>query len=447
MSLETPIKIREFQRKLYTQAKQEPTYRFYLLYDKICREDILAHAYELAKANGGAPGVDGQSFRGIETQGREAWLAELRQELIQNRYRPQAVRRVMIPKPNGGERPLGIPTLRDRVVLTDTDARRNQSERWCPSVVQTAAKRVVEPILEADLEPNAYGYRPKRGAQGAVKKVHELLCDGYTDVVDADLSKYFDTIPHAELMQCVARRIVDRRVLHLIKMWLTVAVAEGDEKGNWRHTGSQGKGTPQGGVISPLLANLYMNRFLKYWRRQGKGKQWRAHIVAYADDFVILSRGHAEQAREWTQRVMSRIGLTLNEQKTSIRDARREEFDFLGYPFGIRYWVRDGRPYLAARPSKKSIQRLTATIYALLKPREKGSWQEVCDHLNARLRGWRQYFSYGTVARAYQIVNRYVERRVRNFLRQRHHHATRGTRRFPSESIFGEVGVLRLARR
>lgn len=232
MSLETPFKIREFQRKLYTKAKQEPSYRFYMLYDKIYREDILAHAYELAKANGGAPGVDSQSFPEIETQGRESWLAELRQELIQESYRPQAVRRVMIPKPNGGERPLGIPTIRDRVV-------------------QTAAKLVLEPIFEADLEPNAYGYRPKRGAQEAVKKVHELLCDGYTDVVDADLSKYFDTIPHAELMQCVARRIVDGRVLHLIKMWLTVAVAERDEQGNWRHRGSTGKGTPQGTDDSP----------------------------------------------------------------------------------------------------------------------------------------------------------------------------------------------------
>jgi len=427
MSLETPLKIREFQRKLYTKAKQEPSYRFYLLYDKIYREDILAHAYELVKANNGAPGVDSQSFPGIESQGRESWLAELRQELIQESYQPQAVRRVMIPKPNGGERPLGIPTIRDRVV-------------------QTAAKLVLEPIFEADLEPNAYGYRPKRGAQEAVKKVHELLCDGYTDVVDADLSKYFDTIPHAELMQCVARRIVDSRVLHLIKMWLTVAVAERDEKGNWKHRGSTGKGTPQGGVISPLLANLYMNRFLKYWRLQEKGKQWRAYIVAYADDFVILSCGHAEQAREWTERVMRRIGLTLNEQKTSIRDARREEFDFLGYTFGTRHSVRSGKLYMAARPSKKSIQRLTTKVYDLLKPREKGSWSEVCARLNAQLRGWRQYFSYGTLARSYHIVNRYVERRVRNFLRQRHRHSTCGTRRFPSEFIFGEHGVIRLAR-
>ena len=427
MSMETPIKIREFQRKLYIKAKQEPTYRFYMLYDKIHREDVLAQAYELAKANGGAPGVDGQSFQGIETQGRESWLAELRQELIQESYRPQAVRRVMIPKPNGGERPLGIPTIRDRVA-------------------QTAVKLILEPIFEADLEPSAYGYRPKRGAQEAVRKVHQLLCDGYTDVVDADLSKYFDTIPHAGLMKCVARRIVDRRVLHLIKMWLTVAVAERDEKGNWRYTGSMGKGTPQGGVISPLLANLYMNRFLKYWRLEEKGKQWRAHIVAYADDFVILSRGYAEQAREWTGQVMSRIGLTLNEQKTSIRDARSEEFNFLGYTFGPRYCVWNGRPYLAARPSKRSIQRLTAGVYELLQPREKGAWPEVRERLNAKLRGWQNYFGYGTISRAYQIVNRYVEKRVRNFLRQRHHHSTRGTRRFSCESIFGEIGVYLSAR-
>lgn len=428
LSLVTPSKIREFQRKLYTKAKQEPSYRIYLLYDKIHREDILAHAYALVKANGGAPGVDGQSFREIETQGLESWLAQLRQELKDGTYQPQAVRRVMIPKPDGGERPLGIPTIRDRVA-------------------QTAAKLILEPIFEADLEPAAYGYRPKRGAQEAVKKVHELLRGGYTDVVDADLSKYFDTIPHAELMKCVARRIVDRKVLHLIKMWLTAAVAERDGKGKWRHTGSQGKGTPQGGVISPLLANLYMNRFLKYWRLQGKGEQWRAHIVAYADDFVILSRGHAREAREWTQKVMSGIGLTLNEQKTSIRDARREDFHFLGYAFGRRYSVWNAKPYLAARPSPKSIQRLTKKVHDMLQPREKGSWPEVRDRLNAQLRGWRQYFSYGTLARAYQIVNNYVERRVRNFLRQRHKHSTAGTRRFPSQKIFGELGVMCLRRR
>lgn len=432
VSLETPIQIREFQRKLYTKAKQEPDYRFYLLYDKVHRQDILAHAYALAKANGGAPGVDGESFAGIESSGRERWLAKLRQELIEGSYQPQAVRRVMIPKANGGQRALGIPTVRDRVV-------------------QTAAKLVVEPIFEADLEPNAYGYRPKRSAQDAVRKVHQYLRQGHTEVVDADLSKYFDTIPHAELMQCVARRIVDRRMLHLIQMWLTAPVMERNENRKWRNLGSNQRGTPQGGVISPLLANLYMNRFLKYWRQQGKGEELRAAIVTYADDFVILTRRSpgrkaVEAARGWTQQVMSRIGLTLNEQKTSIRDAWKENFDFLGYTFGLHYSRWGGKPYLAARPSKKSIQRLTRAVSERLQRREKRPWQEVRRDLNAVLQGWGNYFCYGTLARAYQIGNNHVERKVRRFLRQRHRHSTKGTRRFSSQEIFGSLGVQRLRR-
>ena len=247
MSLETPIQIRELQRKLYLKAKAEPNYRFYLLYDKIYREDMLAHGYALAKANRGAPGVDGQTFEQIETAGREEWLDGIRKDLRTKTYRPQPVRRVVIPKAGGGERPLGIPTIRDRVV-------------------QTAAKLVLEPIFEADLEPSAYGYRPKRSAQDAIRKVHKLLCKGYTDVVDADLSKYFDSIPHSELMQCVARRIVDRQVLRLIKMWLKAPVEERDGSGTRRLTGGKNStcGTPQGGIVSPMLANLYMNRFLKY---------------------------------------------------------------------------------------------------------------------------------------------------------------------------------------
>ena len=211
MSLETPDKIRTLQRKLYRKAKEEPDYHFYLLYDKIYREDVLYCAYELVKFNRGAGGVDGQTFAGIESQGLGKWLTEIREELRTKRYKPQPVRRVMIPKPGGGERPLGIPTLRDRVV-------------------QTAAQLVLEPIFEADLEPCAYGYRPKRSAQDAIRKVHELLCAGYTEVVDADLSKYFDTIPHRELMQSVARRIVDREVLRLLKAWLKAPVEERDEK-------------------------------------------------------------------------------------------------------------------------------------------------------------------------------------------------------------------------
>ena len=220
MSLATPGKIRELQIKLYRKAKNEPEYRFYILYDKIYREDILSNAYKLARANKGAPGVDGQSFEQIESAGLMEWLTGIRQELRDKTYQPQPVRRVMIPKPGGGERPLGIPTIRDRVV-------------------QTAAKLVLEPIFEADMEPGAYGYRPKRSAQDAIRKVHKLVCEGYTDVVDADLSKYFDTIPHCELMQCVAQRIVDRDVLRLIKMWLTAPVEEQDENGKRRLTGGK----------------------------------------------------------------------------------------------------------------------------------------------------------------------------------------------------------------
>lgn len=428
MSLTTPIKIREFQRKLYTKAKQEAGYRFYALYDKICRTDILEHAYELAKANGGAPGVDQQTFAGIEAAGRDEWLASLRKSLIEETYRPVPVRRVMIPKPNGGERPLGIPTIRDRVA-------------------QTAAKLVLEPIFEADLEPNAYGYRPKRSAQDAVQEVHRKLCDGYTDVVDADLSKYFDTIPHAELMQCVARRMVDRKVLHLIKMWLTTPVDEKDDQGNHRVRGSSGKGTPQGGVISPLLANVYMNRFLKYWRLQGKGEQFCAHIVSYADDFVILSCGHAAAAKEWAGTVLSRIGLTLNQEKTRICHARREEFDFLGYTFGPRYWWETGQTYLAARPSKKSLKRLKQKVRAALRPSNTAPWEDVCRPLNQILRGWQNYFSHGSVSQAYRAANAYVYDRVRHFLRRRNSKVmSRGTRLYSSEVVFGRLGVHSLRR-
>jgi RNA-directed DNA polymerase len=325
MSLETPLKIRMLQKKLYQKAKEEPNYRFYLLYDKMYREDLLAHAYALAKSNQGAPGVDGQSFRDIESQGLEEWLSGVREELRAKTYQPQAVRRVMIPKPGGGERPLGIPTIRDRVV-------------------QTAAKLLLEPIFEADFDPNAYGYRPKRSAREAIQKVHKLLCKGYTDVVDADLSKYFDSIPHSELVQCVARRIVDRDMLRLIKMWLKVPVQERDENGKPRVSGGKGStcGTPQGGNISPLLANLYMNRFLKYWRITGRGEIFRAQVVTYADDFVILSCGCATEALDWTRSVMTRIGLTLNEAKTSVKQARRERFDFLGYSFGPHRMRRMG---------------------------------------------------------------------------------------------------------
>jgi RNA-directed DNA polymerase len=427
MSLATPEKIRKLQKKLYLKAKQEPNFRFYQLYDKIWRPDILEHAYRLAKANQGAPGVDGETFEQIESQGLEKWLGGLQEELHSKTYRPQPVRRVMIPKPGGGERPLGIPTIRDRVA-------------------QSAAKLVLEPIFEADLDPEAYGYRPKRSAQDAIRRVRELLCKGHTDVVDADLSKYFDKIPHAELLQCVARRISERQVLRLIKMWLKVPVEERDKDGKRRMTGGKKSrcGTPQGGVVSPMLANLYMNRYLKYWRQCGKGDSFRAVIINYADDFVILSRGKAAEALEWTRGVMERIGLTLNETKTGLVNARTERFDFLGYAFGPHHSPKNGYRYLGASPSNKSVQRLKQKVGELLRPQNVGPWPEVRDRLNRMLVGWSNYFNYGTRKAAYRAVDNYVYERVRGFLRRRHKVSSRGTRRFSGERVYGKLGVTRL---
>jgi RNA-directed DNA polymerase len=429
MSLVTPEKIRTLQRKLYVKAKAEPAFRFYMLYDKIYREDILAHSYRLARANAGAPGVDGVSFAQIEEEGLEAWLVSLAEDLISKTYRPDPVRRVLIPKPDGGERPLGIPTIRDRVV-------------------QTAAKLVLEPIFEAGFEDNTYGYRPQRGAVDAVKKVHQHICQGYTDVVDADLSGYFDSIPHGDLIKSVARRVVDAQVLRLIKLWLKAPIEERDEDGTRRMHGGKGNtcGTPQGGVISPLLANIYMNRFLKHWRLSGCGEAFRGHVVAYADDFVILSRGRAGEALAWTKAVMTRLGLTLNEEKTSLKNARQERFDFLGYSFGPHHFGANGKWYLGASPSKKSVQRFKTTVRKLLVPGNHDPWPEVGDRLNRSLHGWFGYFSYGTYRRVHRGVDRYVYERVRDFLVRRHKVAGRGTRRFSTDIVYGELALLRLER-
>ena len=427
MSLQTPDAIRILQRKLYGKAKAEPEFRFYLLYDKVWRADILRHAYHQARANKGAPGVDGVTFEQIEATGLEDWLSRLGEELRAKTYRWQAVRRVMIPKPGGGERPLGIPTIRDRVV-------------------QTAAKLVLEPIFEADFDPAAFGYRPKRSATDAIQAVLVLLRQGHTDVVDADLSKYFDTIPHDELMQSIARRIVDSDMLRLIKQWLKAPVETTDGDGRRRMEGGKAskRGTPQGGVISPLVANLYMNRFLKHWRRSGRGEAWQARVINYADDFVILSRGHAAEALAWTDRVMARLGLSLNRTKTRLCDARTERFDFLGYSFGPHCFRQTGRQFIGASPSQKSVQRLKVKVSAMLVPGNVGTWDEVCGSLNRLLRGWGGYFSPGTHYVTDRVIEAHLYDRVRNFLVRRHKVPTRGTRQFSMAAVFGRLGIPRL---
>ena len=429
MSLETPEKVRTLQDKLYVKAKTEPNFRFYLLYDKVYRRDVLDHAYAISREKGGAPGVDRETFRKIEKRGKEEWIERLQEELRNQTYTPSPVRRVMIPKPNGGERPLGIPTIRDRVA-------------------QTAAKLVLEPIFEADFLDEAHGYRPGRSTHGAVQKVHRSLCEGYTDVVDADLSKYFDTIPHQELMRCVARRVVDAQMLKLIRAWLKVPVEERDEKGNRRLSGGKKSttGTPQGGVISPLLANIYMHRYLKAWRQQGKGEQFKARVVNYADDFVIVSRGCATKALEWTRKVMQAIGLTLNETKTCIRNARKETFNFLGYTFGPERFRKTGRWYLAAKPAEKVVTRLKGKVKELLRPSNQWPWEDVRKRLNQILEGWADQFSYGTIWMAYRAIDNYVYDCVRGFLRRRHKVSTRGTRRFSGEAVWTDFGVVKLGR-
>ena len=429
MSLATPPKLRRLQEALYTKAKQEPAYRFYLLYDKVYRADILGHAYVLAKQNGGAAGVDGVTFEDIEAAGLEQWLAAVGEALRTGTYRAQPVRRVLIPKPGGSERPLGIPVIRDRVV-------------------QTAALLILRPIFEADLEPTAYGYRPGRTALEAVQEVHRALCAGHTEVIDADVSTYFDTIPHADLMKSLARRISDRRMLRLLKMWLKAPVAERTEGGGWRFSGGRRatRGTPQGGVVSPLLANVYMNRYLKVFRLRGLDRRYGARLVNYADDFVVLCRNGAPEVLAQSRRWFTQMGLTLNEQKTRVRDGRRESFDFLGYTFGPMRYRKDGHWYLGAAPAKKAVTRVKGRIRQTLRPGNQAPWDEVKGELNRVLRGWANYFAYGTRLMAYRAVDHYVYERVRHFLGRRHKVPSRGTRRFPAEDVFGALGVFQLRR-
>jgi len=430
VSLTPPDKLRRLQEALYTKAKQEPAYRFYLLYDKVYRPDILAHAYALSKQKGGAPGVDGVTFAAIEAAGVEPWLAAVQEALRTETYRPHPVRRVRIPKPGGvGERPLGIPTIQDRVV-------------------QTAALLILQPIFDADLEPTAYGYRPGRTALQAVQAVHRALCAGHTEVIDADLSRYFDTIPHADLMQSLARRLSDRRLLRLLKRWLKAPVAERADDGGWRFTGGKRstRGTPQGGVVSPLLANLYMNRFLKVFRLRGLDRRYGARLVNYADDFVVCCRHGAVEVLAQTRRWFTQMGLTLNEQKTRVVHGRTEPFTFLGYTFGPLHYRKDGHGYLGAAPAKKAVQRVKGRIRAILRPGNQAPWAAVVAELNPVLRGWAHYFSYGTRWMAYRAVDHYVYERVRHFLRRRHQVPSRGTRRFPLTRVFGELGVVSLRR-
>lgn len=430
MGLRTPRDtVQKLRKSLHEKAKAEPGCRFYSLWDKVCRDDVIEHAYALCRSNGGAPGVDGVTFEAIEEQGRGPWLGNLQEELRGKVYAPQPLLRVWIPKESGGERPLGIPTIRDRVV-------------------QTAVRLVVEPIFEADLLPEQYAYREGLDAKMAIRRVFFHLTDhGRTEVVDGDLRDYFNTIPHGAMMKCVARRVADKTVLSVIKGWMRAPVIEQTRHGAHRTAEAKGtrRGTPQGGVISPLLANLYFRRLLLAWRRFGYQAELDASIVNYGDDFVICCRpGRGKEARAAFSDLVVRIGLTLNDEKTRLVDAEVDCFDFLGYTIGRRYG-KDGRPYIGTRPSRKAVSRLIRRVRHETSRRwlSKSAESRVRE-LNRLLRGWGAYFNQGPVLREYALINRYVGWRLRRWLVRKHKRRGSGYRRYPDKDLYEKLGLFML---
>jgi RNA-directed DNA polymerase len=432
MLLTTPEEIRTLQRKLYIKAKQEPTYRFYALYDKLYRADILSYAWRLVKANKGSPGVDGMSFEAIENEiGVEHYLLKLGRELQDKTYRASPVKRVMIPKADGSKRPLEIPTIRDRVV-------------------QMALKLVMEPIFEADFCEDSYGFRPKKSAHEAIDTIADAMRQGQTQVIDADLSKYFDSIPHAKLMATVAERIVDGAVLALIKQWLKAPVMGNSENGKVACVGGgkgNSRGTPQGGVISPLLSNIYLHLMDRIWQRHELAKKLQAKLVRYADDFVVLCRKDVATPLDIIRKILGRLELELNEGKTKIVDANKEGFRFLGFELKMNVG-NSGKRYPHIQPSDKAVEKIKTRITEIT-ARDQ-TWRptdEVVRDLNQTLRGWSGYFHYRNSSAVFQKVKRHAEERLRIHLRKRHkvNNWKSAIIRFPRRVLYEEYGLYKLS--
>ena len=429
MSLRTPGRVEKLRKALHAKAKAEPEFRFYQLYDKVYRSDVIAHADEGSRAAGGGPGVDGETYEAIEAGGVEQWLGELAQELREKADRGGAVRRVWIAKGKGKRRALGIATIRARVV-------------------QTAAVLVLEAIFEADLPDEQYGYRARRSAQQAVRQVQGLVRRGQREVVDADLAGYFDSIPHAELMGSVRRRVSDRHMLRLVKQWLVAPVEEDDGRGGKRRTTrakDEKRGIAQGSPLSPLLSNLYMRRFVLGWKRFGYQARYGV-IVNYADDFVICGRDQAGQAMQVMRRMMAKLGLTVNEDKTRICHVGQDSFDFLGFTIGRCHDRRTGEAYYGARVSDSSVRRVTRRISAMTARSGTGSGvAETVAGLNRVLRGWGNDFTIGLVSHAKRTVDAHARRRLRRWLRLKHKVGDAGRYRFPDAQLYNELHLVRLS--
>jgi len=424
--LQTPNKIRDLQRGLYLKAKREPKFRFYLLHDKVWREDILEHAYRLVRANGGAPGIDGVTFQSIENgEGESQFLLKLQQELKEKTYRALPVRRVYIPKADGSKRPLGVPTIRDRVA-------------------QMAVKIVIEPIFEADFEECSYGFRPKRDAHQAVGAIRQALYNGHPYVFDADLQQYFDTIPHSKLLTLVARRISDRHILRWIKQWLKAVVVEESEQGRRRSMGGKKakRGTPQGGVISPLLANIYLHLFDRVFLAYCRAAEQAAHLVRYCDDFVILTRARVGETLEKVKEVLGRMELTLNEEKSRVADAREGGFNFLGFTFSRKRNRQTGKDIILVEPSRKSQLHFREEVRHLT-----GRWshclpeKEVLGRVNRYVSGWVNYFHLYNSTQAFRRERFFLEQRIRKYLQKRRQRKGFGIKRWSTGRLYREFGL------